>query len=87
VSPRSPYLIFARALERLVLLTGSRAALNGGILVLRHEVAVFRRANPNPNPNPRLDWTDRALLAVLCRLLPVGLRRQAGDPGHAAAPA
>jgi hypothetical protein len=71
VSPRLPCLIFSRALAWLAPLTQSRAALHAEILVLRHEVAVFRRADPRP----RLDWTDRVLLAALSRLLPVGLRR------------
>jgi putative transposase len=71
VSPRLPYLIFIRILAWLVLLARSRAVLNAEILILRHEVAVLRRANPRP----RFDWTDRAVVAALTRLLPKDLRR------------
>ena len=58
MSLRLLYLIFVRLCGWLVL------------LVLRHEVAVLRRANPRP----RLGWADRAVLAALIRLLPTRLR-------------
>ena len=62
--------IFIRLCGWLVLLGRSSASKNAGLLVLRHEVAVLRRASPGP----RLDWADRALLAALIRLLPGRLR-------------
>ena len=64
------YLIFARLSGWLVLLSRSSASKDVELLVLRHEVAVLRRANPKP----RLDWADRAVFAAWTRLLPKVLR-------------
>src|SRR5256884_2870461 len=70
MSLRLLYLIFARLCSWLVLLGRSSASKDAELLVLRHEVAVLRRAYPRP----RLDWADRAILAALIRLLPARLR-------------
>jgi hypothetical protein len=72
------YLIFVRLCGWLVLLGRSSASVNAELLVLRHEVAVLRRAKPRP----RLDWADRAVMAALIRLLPGNLRaRRLVTPG------
>ncbi len=72
VSARLVYLLFCRIASWLVLLGRGSAAKDVELLVLRHEVAVLRRANPKP----RLEWADRALFAALIRLLPKHFRAQ-----------
>ncbi|WP_405476291.1 integrase core domain-containing protein [Streptomyces sp. NBC_00009] len=71
MSLRLLYLVFARLLGWLALLCRSSSSKNIELLVLRHEVAVLRRANPKP----RFDWADRAYLAALLRHLPRALRQ------------
>ena len=76
MSFRLLYLIFIRVGGWLVLLGRSTASNDAELLVLRHEVAVLRRAHPQP----RLDWADRAVLAVLIRLLPGSCGRTGWSP-------
>jgi putative transposase len=64
------YMMFLRLTGWMALLARSTASKDAELLVLRHEVAVLRRQNPRP----RLDRADRAVLAVLARLLPRSLR-------------
>ena len=64
------YLTFARLCGWLVLLGRLTASKDAGLLVLRHEVAVLRCAQPRP----QLHWADRAILAALIRVLPAWLQ-------------
>jgi transposase InsO family protein len=64
------YRSLAALLSWLALSARSSASKNAEILILRHEVAVLRRGNPKP----KINWTDRALLAALARILPKALR-------------
>ena len=43
------------------------------ILILRHQLAVLQRRQPC---RPKLNWADRALLAILLGVIPKALRRQ-----------
>jgi putative transposase len=64
------YRLLVTVVSWLALLARSSASMDAEILVLRHEVAVLRRANPRPH----LSWTERAVLAALARVLPKALR-------------
>ena len=70
MSLRLLYLILLQLLNLLLLLSRSPASKDIELLVLRHELAVLRRANPKP----RLDWADRAVFAALVRAMPKMLR-------------
>src|SRR4029453_10427769 len=70
VSLRLLYLLFLQVLRLVGLLGPPSSPTDIELLVLRHEVAVLRRANPKP----RLDWADRAVFAALVRRLPRMLR-------------
>jgi putative transposase len=72
------HLLTVRLFGWLALLARSGSSKDVEILVLRHEVAVLRRQVARPKP----DWADRAMIAVLARLLPERLRlHQIVTPG------
>ena len=84
--------LFAKLLSWVVLHARSDTANEMEILVLRHQLAVLQRRAPRP----RINWSDRAVIAALGRLLParhLGLLvtpatilRCTGNPSAAAGP-
>ena len=71
VSLRLLYLIFQHLVGLLLLMGRTSSAKDIELLVLRHELAVLRRASPRP----RLNWADRTVFAALVQRLPRALRR------------
>src|SRR4029079_19300349 len=65
------YHVFAKLLSWMVLRARFDTANEVEILVLRHQLAVLQRRTPRP----RISWTDRAVIAAPCRLLPARRRR------------
>jgi hypothetical protein len=70
VSLRLLYLIFQQVLGLVLLLGRTSSTKDIELLVLRHAVAILRRANPRPH----LEWADRTVFAALVRRLPRALR-------------
>ena len=66
MSLRLLYLIFGQVLGLVLLMARTLANKDVELLVLRHEVAILRRANPRP----RMDWADLAVFAALVQRLP-----------------
>jgi putative transposase len=64
------YQMFAKLLGWMVLHARSDTTKEIEILVLRHRLALLRR----PPSRPRMNWTDRAVIPALVRLLPARRR-------------
>ncbi|WP_328415190.1 hypothetical protein OG470_22555 [Micromonospora sp. NBC_00389] len=62
------YLLLRQVLQMLTQLAWDGGAKDVELLVLRHQVAVLRRQVHRPDLQP----ADRAVLAALSRLLPLG---------------
>jgi putative transposase len=60
------YQMFAKLLSWMMLRARSDTVNEIEILVLRHQLAVLQRRAPRP----QVSWSDRAVIAVLARLLP-----------------
>jgi putative transposase len=70
------YQMLVKLLSWMVLHARSDTAKEIEILVLRHQLAVLQRRTPRP----RLNWSDRAVIAALTRLLPARRRRDSWSP-------
>ena len=68
---RFAYLAVLRVFSWLALLARSDRTKDAEILILRHQLAVLQRRQPC---RPKLNWADRALLAVLLGVIPKARR-------------
>ena len=69
---RFVFLLITRVASWLQLARREEAWQTAEILILRHQLAVLQRQQPR---RPDLNWADRALLAVLLRVIPKARRQ------------
>jgi len=69
---RFVFLLITRVASWLQLSRREEAWQTAEILILRHQLAVLQRQQPR---RPDLNWADRALLAVLLRVIPKARRQ------------